>query len=87
MLYRQLMLSATVQGATQRRVFWSAAGQWQEDAAAIWNNDSDLTQKMLVLPLEWTETSVVNVRIYFNWYSPAGFVYIDPAVELEQVEQ
>ena len=81
-LYRQFIISATVGG----KVWYSSVnGRWSDDASSVWVNDSDLTQMVLEMPVEIPEVSPVDVRVYFSWYSSAGFVYLDPAIELTAV--
>lgn len=83
-MFRRLMISATIRDADGKdTTFWSTIhGRWEDDAASVWINDENLMRKCLELPLDLAENNPVDIRIYFNWYSPAGFVYIDPAIEL-----
>lgn len=86
-LSRRLLFSATVRGADGHDiVYWSSLhGRWVDDSASEWINDENLTQKCLEIPLDLVENNPVDVRIYFCWFSSSGFVYIDPALELEPV--
>ena len=69
-----------------RFFFWSTLhGRWVDDSASEWINDENLTQKCLEIPLDLIENNPVDVRDYFSWFSSSGFVYIDPALELEPV--
>lgn len=83
-LSRKLLIQATVTHAdgTEETYFSSIAGQWQEDAESVWNNDSELQQIKLVMPLAVEQASNVDVKIHFSWYSATGFVYLDPAIQL-----
>lgn len=81
-MYRHLLLSATVAG---RAYYSSVHGRWADDADAEWVNDSDLTQKVLEMPIDIKEATPVDVRVYFSWYASGGFVYLDPAIELKAV--
>lgn len=81
-LYRQFFISATIGD----KVYYSTIqGRWSDDSASTWVNDSNLTQKVLELPLDIPTVSPVDVRVYFSWYSSGGFVYLDPAIELQAV--
>ena len=86
-LSRRLLFSATVRGADGNDiVYWSSLhGRWIDDSVSEWINDENLTQKCLEIPLDLVENNPVDVRIYFCWFSSFGFVYIDPALELEPV--
>jgi hypothetical protein len=48
-------------------------------------NDSELQQQVLEMPVDIPDGGVVDVRVYFSWYSSGGFVYLDPDIELEEV--
>ena len=81
-LYRHFVISATVNG----KVWYSTVnGRWANDSASTWVNDSDLTQLVLEMPIDIAEVSPVDVRVYFSWYSAGGFVYLDPAIELNKL--
>lgn len=86
-LSRRLLFSATVRGADGHDiVYWSSLhGRWIDDSASEWINDENLTQKCLEIPLDLVENNPVDVRIYFCWFSASGFIYVDPALELEPV--
>lgn len=86
-MFRRLMISATVRdGDGNDSVYWSTLhGRWVDDSASEWINDENLTQKCLEIPLDLIENNPVDVRVYFSWFSSSGFVYIDPALELEPV--
>ena len=81
-MYRHFIISATIGD----KVYYSTVqGRWSDDSSSVWVNDSDLTQKVLELPLDIPTVSPVDVRVYFSWYSSGGFVYLDPAIELKTV--
>lgn len=86
-MFRRFMISATIRNADGKDVtFWSTIhGRWLDDSSSEWINDENLTQKCLELPLDLIENNPVDVRIYFSWFSSSGFVYLDPALELEPV--
>jgi len=81
-LYRQFFISATVKG---KAYYSSMHGRWADDSASTWVNDSNLTQRVLEMPVDIPDTTPVDVRVYFSWYSSGGFVYLDPAIELVTV--
>ena len=65
------------------RYFSSCDGMWLNDRNSVWKNDSGLTQKVLVMPLEVkTLEQQIDLKIQFSWYSSSGYVYIDPAFKL-----
>ena len=86
-MFRRLMISASVRDSDGHdRIYWSTLhGRWVDDSASEWINDENLTQKCLEIPLDLVENNPVDVRIYFCWFSSSGFVYVDPALELEPV--
>ena len=86
-MFRRLIVSATVRDSDGNdSSYWSTLhGRWVDDSASEWINDENLTQKCLEIPLDLVENNPVDVRIYFCWFSSSGFVYIDPAIELEPV--
>ena len=70
------------------RYFSSCDGMWLNDRNSVWKNDSGLTQKVLVMPLEVkTLEQQIDLKIQFSWYSSSGYVYIDPAFKLYMAEQ
>lgn len=82
-MYRHFIVSATV---GDKVCYSTIQGRWADDSSSVWVNDSDLTQKVLELPLDIPTVSPVDVRVYFSWYSSGGFVYLDPAIELKTVK-
>ena len=84
---RRFLITATVdEGGASHTWCSSVNGRWADDADAIWENDSDLTQKCLELPIDVETPGLVDVRLYFSWYSADGFLYVDPAMTLELLE-
>ena len=81
-MYRHFIVSATIGGRTW---YSTVHGRWADDPASEWQNDSDLAQRVLEMPVDIPETAPVDVRVYFSWYSSGGFVYLDPAIELEKI--
>ena len=81
-MYRHFIISATIGG----KVYYSTVhGRWADDSASTWVNDSELQQQVLEMPVDIPDGGVVDVRVYFSWYSSGGFVYLDPDIELEEV--
>ena len=80
-LYRHFFISAEVGGKT---LYSTLHGRWADDATSVWVNDSDLTRKVLEMPIDIPEVSPVNVRVYFSWYAAGGFVYLDPDIKLTE---
>ena len=78
-LYRQLFISAQI---GERTYYSTLHGRWADDTTSTWVNDSDLVQKVLEMPVDIPDTSPVDVRVYFSWYSAGGFVYLDPDIKL-----
>lgn len=84
---RKLLVQLTIPRAdgTFETIFSSVAGQWLDDSAAEWINDSEMDQKKLVIPFHVTEIGAIDVKIHYQWYSATGYLYIDPALELVKV--
>ena len=87
-LNRRLIITATTDEGGSPRVWCSSVnGRWADDPDSVWENDSGLVQKVLELPIDVEEAGMVDVRLYFSWYSADGFLYVDPAFTLEPQEQ
>lgn len=86
-LGQKLMLQLTVSNGdgTTSTYFSRTSGQWLPDPDSVWNNDSDLNQFMLRMPVSIPVVAPVDVKIHFAWYSANGFVYLDPAIKLEPI--
>ena len=80
-LYRQFFVSAQV---GERTYYSTLHGRWADDETSVWVNDSELVQKVLEMPIDIEETTPVDVRVYFAWYSAGGFVYLDPDIKLTE---
>lgn len=84
---RRFFVTATVDESTSHKTFCSSVnGRWIDDDAAVWENDSNLTQKCLELPVDIEAPGIVDVRMYFSWFATDGFLYVDPAFTLELQE-
>ena len=67
-----------------KRYYSTVHGRWSDDTST-WVNDSDLTQRVLEMPIDLVDTTPVDVRVYFAWYASGGFVYLDPDIKLVTV--
>ena len=67
-----------------KKIFFSPVhGQWLDDSATVWENDSELTQLKLVMPLDIPVIGeALDIKIHYRLYSATGYVYIDPVMEL-----
>ena len=83
-LYKKLIVQLSVPNGDGADVYYSSTdGSWSPDTVSTWNNDSGLTQYVLTIPVTIHTTAAIDVKIHFNWYSQAGFLYIDPKFTLE----
>lgn len=56
-------------------------GEWEPDDA-IWS-DGDVIARKIVVPVKINTTNEpIEVKIFYNWYSVSGYVYIDPDFEI-----
>ena len=56
------------------------------DDNSSWSGTADLTPFRIEVPIEVKDlTQKVEVKLHYNWYSPAGFVYVDPDIRLIDV--
>ena len=78
-MYRKFFISVQVGDKTY---YSTLHGRWADDPDSVWVNDSELTQMVLEMPLDITEVTPVDVRVYFSWYASGGFVYLDPDIQL-----
>ena len=87
-LNRHVLLQVTVPKAdgTSETLFSSTHGQWLDDSDAEWINDSEMEQRKVVIPVNITEIGTLDIKLHYQLYSAAGYVYIDPAMELVAVE-
>ena len=80
-MYRHFFLSVQVGGRTY---YSTLHGRWADDATSVWVNDSELTKRVLELPVDIQEVEPVDVRVYYSWYASGGFVYLDPDIKLTE---
>ena len=65
--------------------YTSMGSSWKEDLST-WSNDNNLKTYRIEIPLEVKEiTNPIDVKIWYNWYSANGYVYIDPDIKLIDV--
>ena len=86
---QNLLISISTQDAEgNTETYWSNIhGRWMDDSAAVWVNDTDLTQKCLEIPMDLTSVNPLDIRVYYYWKHATGFVYFDPAIELISTAQ
>lgn len=85
-LGQRFIAVATVPTAdgNSKMYFSNVHGQCESDAS-YWLNDEGLTAKVLIIPLAVEKLgaeNAIDVKLDFNWYSPDGFLYVDPKFEL-----
>lgn len=88
-LGQNMIVSVSMQNAEGiTETFWSNVhGRWTDDNDAVWNNDTDLTQKCLEIPMDLTSVNPLDIRVFYSWQHASGFVYLDPAIELISTAQ
>lgn len=65
--------------------FTSESVGWQEDNST-WSGDTNLKMYKCEIPIEvFTLEEPIDVKIWFNWYSVNGYVYVDPDFKLTDV--
>lgn len=69
-----------------RTDYYSSFGKMFTDDNSSWSGTADLTPFRIEVPIEIKDlTQKVEVKLHYNWYSPAGFVYVDPDIRLIDV--
>ncbi len=65
--------------------FTSEGIGWQADSST-WSGDTNLRTYKCEIPIEvFTTEEPIDVKIWFNWYSVNGYVYVDPDFKLRDV--
>ena len=65
--------------------FTSNSAGWQADTST-WSGDTNLKTMKCEIPIEvFTLDEPIDVKIYFNWYSVNGYLYVDPDFKLRDV--
>lgn len=70
-------------GEMSEQTFDSVAdGIWEDQSASDWD-EPNLIAKKLTIPFQTDNVAdVLKVRIYFNWYEPNSYFYLDPSFEV-----
>lgn len=65
---------------------WTSEGiGWQSDNST-WSGDTNLRTYKCEIPIEiFTVEEPIDVKIWFNWYSVNGYVYVDPDFKLRDL--
>ena len=70
---------------TRHHEFVSEAIGWQSDNST-WSGDTNLRTYKCEIPIEvFTLDEPIDVKIWFNWYSVNGYVYVDPDFKLTDI--
>ncbi|MBR2240036.1 MAG: hypothetical protein IKO49_02265 [Bacilli bacterium] len=70
---------------TRHHEFVSEAVGWEPDTST-WSGDTNLRTYKCEIPIEvYTLEDPIDVKIWFNWYSVNGYVYVDPDFKLRDV--
>ena len=65
--------------------FTSEGIGWQADSST-WSGDTNLRTYKCEIPIEvFTTEEPIDIKIWFNWYSVNGYVYVDPDFKLRDV--
>ena len=65
--------------------YTSEAIGWQSDNST-WSGDTNLRTYKCEIPIEvFTLDEPIDVKIWFNWYSVNGYVYVDPDFKLTDI--
>ena len=63
----------------------SSLAHWQSDNST-WSGDTNLRTYKCEIPIEvFTLDEPIDVKIWFNWYSVNGYVYVDPDFKLTDI--
>lgn len=63
----------------------STSYAWQNDNST-WSNDTNLVAYKVEIPFEvFTTEEPIDIKIWFNWYSVNGVVYVDPDFKIRDV--
>ena len=70
---------------TYMHEFTSEGIGWQADSST-WSGDTNLRTYKCEIPIEvFTTEEPIDIKIWFNWYSVNGYVYVDPDFKLRDV--
>lgn len=70
---------------TRIHLFTSEGEGWKSDNST-WSGDTNLRTYKCEIPIEvFTLDEPIDVKIWFNWYSVNGYVYVDPDFKLTDI--
>ena len=65
-----------------RHRYTSTTNGWKEDNST-WSNDANLKTFKMEIPVEVKDLeNPIEVKIWYNWYSTNGCVYVDPDIKM-----
>lgn len=74
------------EGNIMEHVYDSSSYGWKYDDST-WSNESNLKMFKICIPIEVKETNNnIDVKIWYNWFSYSGIVYVDPDIKLTDIE-
>lgn len=65
-------------GTKTRVISTRGNGNWEDDGASTWNNDSGLTLKKLRLQFPYDRAEGVKLRVGCDWWQSGAYALIDP---------
>lgn len=69
-----------------RHRYTSTTNGWKEDSST-WSNEANLRTFKMEIPIEVKDLeNPVEVKIWYNWYSTNGCVYVDPDIKLTDIQ-
>ena len=69
-----------------RHRYTSTTNGWKEDNST-WSNDANLKTFKIEIPVEVKELEKpIEVKLWYNWYSANGCVYVDPDIKLTDIQ-
>ena len=69
-----------------RHRYSSTTNGWKEDNST-WSNDANLRTFKMEIPVEVKELEKpIEVKLWYNWYSANGCVYVDPDIKLTDIQ-
>jgi len=88
-LYERIRVTVRATKNSTTNNFYNSTlhGRWTKDTTSVWNNDSELQQAVLEIPIKVESVGSVDVSIAYSYYDPTGYFYIDPDFELVKITQ
>ena len=69
-----------------RHRYTSTTNGWKEDNST-WSNDANLKTFKIEIPVDVKELEKpIEVKLWYNWYSANGYVYVDPDIKLTDIQ-